>query len=55
MSTTVPSRASRIIRRVTQIWTETDHAQRRLMEIRTGIPELTRRERSRGDNTHPGS
>jgi hypothetical protein len=53
MSTTSQFRASRIIRRVTQIWDELDHAQRRLLEIQTGVPELTRRQRSRIEKAEP--
>ena len=53
MTTISQSRASRIIRRVTQIWDELDHAQRRLLEIQTGVPELTRRERRRIDKADP--
>lgn len=45
MSTTTVSRARRIFGRATQIWAELDDAQRRLMEIRTGIPQRTRRGR----------
>ncbi len=43
--TTTKSRAGRIVGRATQIWAELDYAQRRLLEIRTGIPQLTRQER----------
>ena len=32
----------RAIRRLAQIWTEMDYAQRRLFEIRTGVPAPTR-------------
>jgi len=39
----ITSRAHRIIDRITQIWSELDYAQRRLIEIRTGV-QLTRRE-----------
>jgi hypothetical protein len=55
MSTILPSRANRIIRRVTQIWAETDRAQRRLLEIQTGIPGLTRRERQSRSDPDPRS
>ena len=47
MSITSRSRASRIIARAAQIWTEVDYAQRRMLEMRTGIPGLTRQERPR--------
>lgn len=50
MSMSKQSRVSRITTRVRKIWAELDYAQRRLLEIRTGIPDLTRRGRplSRG-------
>ena len=32
------SRASHTIRRIKQSWAEMDYAQRRLFEVRTGIP-----------------
>ena len=41
MSTSILSRLRRIFSRVTQTWAELDYAQRRLLEIRTGIPNLT--------------
>ena len=53
MSTISKARTSQIIRRVTQVWAELDHAQRRLLEIRTGLPELTRRERRGHDRAEP--
>ncbi len=43
MSTSTRSRIFRIIGYVTKIWAELDHAQRRLLEIRTDV-KLTRRE-----------
>jgi hypothetical protein len=45
MNTTTASTISRFVRRVGQIWSELDYAQRRLLELRTGVPDLTRRER----------
>jgi hypothetical protein len=43
MSTaTTHSRAARIVERVSGIWSELDYAQRRLFEIRTEIPEVSR-------------
>lgn len=42
---TTKSRAGRIVGRATQIWAELDYAQRRLLEIRTGTPQLTRQQR----------
>jgi hypothetical protein len=47
MNTTPDSRTARLIRRAAQIWEELDYAQRRLLEIRTGVPNLTRTERAR--------
>jgi hypothetical protein len=47
MSITYHSRTRRIIGRVTQIWSELDHAQRRLLELRTGVALPDRRERPR--------
>lgn len=41
MSTSVLSRLRRIFSRATQTWAELDYAQRRLLEIRTGVPNLT--------------
>jgi hypothetical protein len=49
MSTITESRARRIVSRAAEIWAELDHAQRRLLEIRTGIPELTRPQGRRHD------
>ncbi len=46
MSISTTSRARRIINCVTQVWSELDYAQRRLLEIRTGV-QLTRREPAR--------
>jgi hypothetical protein len=42
MSTTTASRARRIASRITALWAEMDHAQRRKVEIHTGITGLTR-------------
>jgi len=36
------ARAKSIMRRLKRVWAELDYAQRRLFEIRTGVP-LTRR------------
>jgi hypothetical protein len=47
MSTPILSRLRRIFSRVTQTWAELDYAQRRLLEIRTGIPNLTPPKRRR--------
>lgn len=41
MSAITPSPARRIISRITATWAELDHAQRRMLEIQTGIPGLT--------------
>jgi hypothetical protein len=40
------SRASHTIRRIKQTWSELDHAQRRLFEVRTGIPVTPEGERA---------
>lgn len=45
MSTMTRSRAGQILHRASQIWGELDYAQRRLMEIRTGVPQRSRRRR----------
>lgn len=59
MSATKNSRLGRIAGRVKEIWAELDYAQARMLEIRTGVPGLTRRgrprsaRRVRGSNSHP--
>jgi hypothetical protein len=40
MRTRVTSRASRIIRWLRETWDEMDYAQRRLIELRLGVPSL---------------
>jgi hypothetical protein len=40
MRTRVTSGASRIIRWLRETWDEMDYAQRRLIELRTGVPSL---------------
>ncbi len=40
------SRASHTIRRIKQTWNELDYAQRRLFEVRTGIPATPEGERA---------
>jgi len=47
MSTSILSRPRRIFSRVTETWAELDYAQRRLLELRTGIPNLTPPKRPR--------
>ncbi len=47
MSTT-HSRATRIVARLSEIWAELDYAQRRLLQIRTGVPRLTPNDRPSG-------
>lgn len=42
MSTTTTHFRAGIVERVSGIWSELDYAQRRLFEIRTGIPEVSR-------------
>lgn len=65
MKTMTESRTSHTIGRVKQIWSELDYAQRRLFEIRTGVPSTAPGKRptdqARVDelerlyaNTHPG-
>jgi hypothetical protein len=41
------SRARRAIGRVKRLWNELDYAQRRVLEIKTGVPFSTPEERSR--------
>ncbi len=50
MTLTTTSRARQILRRLAATWSELDHAQRRLLEIQTGITGLTLRRdpRTRG-------
>jgi hypothetical protein len=43
MSLISVSRARRIVSRVTTTWAEMDHAQRRIVEIQTGIAGPSRR------------
>jgi hypothetical protein len=50
MTTITESRGSRIIRRVAEILDELDYAQRRLLEIQTGVPGFTRRRGRRTRN-----
>jgi len=42
MSPASTSRTRRIVSRITASWADMDHAQRRLVEIQTGITGLTR-------------
>jgi hypothetical protein len=46
MKAVTDSRPRRTIERVRQIWAELDYAQRRLLEIRTGVPSLTQTRRA---------
>ena len=39
------SRKGKVVSRAQQIWAELDYAQRRLFEIRTGVPSLPRDDR----------
>jgi hypothetical protein len=43
MNATSTSRARRIVSRIAATWAEMDHAQRRLLEVQTGVTGLTRR------------
>ena len=45
MSPTSASRTRRIVSRITATWAEMDHAQRRMLEIQTGITGLSRQGR----------
>jgi hypothetical protein len=42
MSSTSASRTRRIVSRITAGWAEMDYAQRRMLEIQTGITGVTR-------------
>jgi hypothetical protein len=46
MGTTTAFRLGRILSRIAATWDELDHAQRRLLEIRTGATGLTRAHRA---------
>jgi hypothetical protein len=48
MRTMTKSRAGRIFGRVKEIWAELDYAQRRTLEITTGMPSLTRKRPTTG-------
>lgn len=56
MSSTTTSRAHRIIRRITATWAELDYAQRRMLEIQTGVTGLAgpRGRRTRVHDGHLG-
>jgi hypothetical protein len=47
MKTESASRTGRTIRRAKKLWAELDYAQRRMLEIRTGVPFTTPAERRR--------
>ena len=47
MTAATDPRAYRLIGRIRHTWAELDYAQRRLLEIRTGIPSLAQPERAR--------
>jgi hypothetical protein len=42
MSARTTSRARRIVSRISAVWADMDHAQRRMVEIQTGLNGLTR-------------
>jgi hypothetical protein len=44
MSPTSASRIHRIVSRITATWAEMDYAQRRMLEIQTGITGVTRQQ-----------
>jgi hypothetical protein len=46
-TTSTQTLAGRLIGRVSEIWSELDYAQRRLFELRTGVPVEDKRPRSR--------
>ena len=45
MTTSKTSRTGKAINRAQQIWAELDYAQRRMFELRTGVPTLSRQNR----------
>jgi hypothetical protein len=47
MRTASASRTGRTIQRAKELWSELDYAQRRMLEIRTGVPFITPEERRR--------
>lgn len=47
MGTATGSRARRTIGRLKRLWRELDYAERRVLEIRTGVPFSTPEERRR--------
>jgi hypothetical protein len=55
MSATKPSRVRRTARQVKEVWAELGYAQARLLEVRTGVPGLTRRGRPRSARRARGS
>lgn len=46
MNTSTQSRVRRIFTRITRTYAELDYAQRRLLEVQTGVPNLTRAKRA---------
>ena len=51
MATATTSGVRQTIKRVRRVWSELDYAQRRLFEIRTGVPVTEPDERSRPAST----
>ena len=51
MSSRTTSSARRIVSRIAATWSEMDHAQRRMLEIQTGITGLTK-PHGRGTRVH---
>jgi hypothetical protein len=47
MNATTTSRARRIASRISSTWAELDYAQRRMLELQTGVTGLTEQRRSR--------
>jgi len=51
---TATSRTSRTISRAQQIWAEVDYAQRRMFELRTGVPVVPRQNRREATRLYRG-
>lgn len=54
MNATTTSRARRIASRISATWTEMDYAQRRMLELQTGITGLTGQPRRRTRTHYDG-
>ena len=51
MATATQSRIRQAVTEVKRVWAELDYAQRRLFEIRTGVPVISRDQRVRTART----